>query len=120
MTPIPVTLTLPFPPSVNNLFTGRHRRYPTAGYKRWRHAADVTVMAARSPRITAPVSISVVLHPADNRPRDADNYLKCINDCLVRMQVISHDDKSVVRGVSATWGEHRHPPEAVVTITPVE
>ena len=114
------TITLPFPLSVNNLFAGKSRRYPTRKYVAWRRSADLHVMASRAKRIKGPVVVSMTLHPADNRRRDADNCWKAVLDCLVRMQIIDADDNRVVRKHEATWGEKRKPAAAVVTITPVD
>ncbi len=118
----PVTFTLPFPPSVNCLFAGKARRYPSPAYKVWRREAEFTLMAARVPKITGPVTVKLMLYPPDRRGRDADNYLKPVIDCAVRMGVIERDDMSIMRGAESVWGEPR-PREraaAVVTITPVE
>ena len=119
MTSLSVSITLPFPPSVNCLFAGKKRRYPSAAYRRWRQVADMTVMAARVPQVAGPVSISVQLHASDKRPRDADNYLKSLIDCAVRMRVIEADDNRIVRDVRSSWGEQRRTAVAVVTITPI-
>jgi hypothetical protein len=34
-----VSFTLPFPPSVNGLFSGKARRYASPAYKAWKAAA---------------------------------------------------------------------------------
>jgi len=119
---IPVELTLPWPPSVNNLFAGTKRRYATKHYRTWRRHAEMEIMAARTPRINGPVTISILLHPPDSRPRDPSNHVKAIEDTLVRMQVIRDDNGDVVKQISARWGAVASPSKrarAVVTITPI-
>lgn len=120
MTSAPVVIALPFPPSVNTLFAGRSRRYVCPRYRRWREIADMEILAARTRSVAGRVAVSVNLHPRDDRVRDADNYLKPLIDCIVRMHIIEGDDRRVVQRVSASWGARRRPPEAIVTITPVD
>lgn len=127
----PVTITLPFPPSVNSLFANRQRgpslrrgarvgRVATPRYRSWQSEADMTVMAARIRPISGSVNVEVTLHPPNGVRRDCDNHLKPILDCLVRMHVLPADDWRVVKRTAATWGDRQFPPVAVVTITPAE
>lgn len=114
------TITLPFPLSVNNLYAGRRRRYPTKRYAAWRREAELMIMAAKPPRIRGPVAVAMTLHPFNRRKRDADNAWKCVLDACVRMNVIEADDQTIVRKASVEWGEMRPRGEAVVTITALE
>lgn len=127
----PVTITLPFPPSVNSLFANRQRgpalrrgprggRVATPRYRAWQSEADMTVMAARIRPISGLVNVEVMLHPPNGVRRDCDNHLKPILDCLVRMHILPADDMRVVKRTAATWGDRKRPPVAVVTITPAE
>lgn len=117
------TIELPWPPSVNNLFNGGGRRFISSGYRRWRTAAEWSIVAARIQPVAGPVRIAITLHPPDSRPRDADNYNKPILDALVRTRVIADDHRGVVRGVASEWGAVAKPSKrarAVVTINAVE
>lgn len=114
------TLTLPFPISVNNMFAGKTRRYPTQRYAAWRREAELLIMAARPPRFRGPVAVSMTLHPRDKRRRDGDNAWKGVLDSLVRMEVIEADDGRIVRKANVEWGDVRPRGEAVVTITTLE
>jgi len=131
MTPAPVTLTLPFPVSLNNAFAQSRRwsrlqgkqvtqRHKSSRYRQWCTESDTTIMAARVPRIKGPVRIAITLHAPDKRRRDADNRIKGVLDSLVRMEVIEADDNRIVRMVESCWGENRKPAKAIVTITPVD
>lgn len=118
----PISIKLPWPPSSNNLFAGYARRHITAHYRKWRREAELTIMAARPPRIRGPVRVSIRLSAPDTRARDASNHIKAIEDALVRMEVISDDRGEVVREVVASWGPVSRPSKhahAVVTITPL-
>lgn len=99
---------LPFPPSVNNLFSQgvvkrKIRRFPSKQYKAWRKQAEMLIMAARFKPFTVPVVIRLALTPKDSRPRDADNYNKPVIDALVNMRVLPGDDSQHVKAVSAYW-----------------
>jgi crossover junction endodeoxyribonuclease RusA len=99
---------LPFPPSVNNLFSQgvvkrKIRRFPSKQYKAWRKQAGLLIMAARLKPYTQPVEIGLVLTPKDSRPRDADNYSKAVIDALVKMGVLLGDDSRHVTSVRVSW-----------------
>lgn len=99
-------VTLPFPPSVNNLFAhgmvnGRVRRFPSKQYKAWRRAAWVYIKQARLPRITHRVAIRLTLTPPDATRRDVDNYSKAVLDSLVEGGVLQDD--SQVSKLLCSW-----------------
>lgn len=114
----PITYVLPFPPSVNNLFAGKRRRYPTKRYKAWQASAGWVIAASKRRRCTSPVTIEIALSAPDKRRRDASNYIKGIEDLLVTMGVLNGDDSRHVRQVTSFWSEAVGPPGAVVTIKP--
>ena len=110
-------IRLPFPPSVNGLFAGKTRRYVSPQYKRWRKMAGWELLAQKIKPIAGKVCVSVVLKAPDRRERDADNYLKAVQDLLVAHAIIPGDGKSVITKVSAEWTS-AGTVGAVVTITP--
>lgn len=112
------TYTLPFPPSVNNLFAGLRRRRISARYRTWRKEAGLELLAQRARPVHGKVVVTVLMKAPDRRERDADNYLKAIQDLLVSNGIIASDSKSTVRRVSAEWTE-AGTPRAEVTITAV-
>lgn len=112
------TYTLPFPPSVNGMFPGMKRRRLSPRYRTWRKQAGLKLMAQRARPVHGTVVVAVVMKAPDKRERDADNYLKAIQDLLVSNGIIAGDSKSVVRRVSAEWTE-AGTPRAEVTITAV-
>lgn len=107
--------TLPFPPSVNNLFVNLpgHGRVKTQRYRTWRNAAGWDIKAAKPEKFSGPVEISVVYQRPDNRRRDLDNLFKAIADALVEFEVIEDDSK--IERIALEWGESRG---ATVTIVP--
>jgi hypothetical protein len=99
-----VILTLPIPPSANNLFVngsgavvGQRRRFGRmlgVPYKLWLHDAGWAIKlqcgAFAAPLI--PGLVSVDIRAPLNRRRDLDNALKPTLDLLVRMGIISDDN----------------------------
>lgn len=117
----PQTVTLPFPPSLNNAFsqTKQGRRFPAPKYKKWAIDAITLIRVAKIRPAVGQVSIKITLHPPDNRGRDADNYQKPILDALVKAGVLTDDSRPYVRGVHSVWADlapSRHAACAVVEI----
>lgn len=112
-----VTLRLPMPPSVNNLYaTVAHGRIPTERYKQWRAAAGNAVVQAHYPHISGPVEISITFEePA--RLSDIDNRAKATLDLLVSMRVIDGDDSRILRKLTLAWGTEKG---ALIRIVPSE
>ena len=101
---------LPFPPSVNGLFrnAARHetsrKRKPTKRYQAWIWSAD------RSPQgpwcqVKGPVHLKIILGAPDKRRRDCTNYIKAIEDWLVRCELIEGDDSRFVKKVTVCWAD---------------
>jgi crossover junction endodeoxyribonuclease RusA len=104
------SIWLPFPPSVNNLFSQgivkrKIRRFPSKQYKAWRKQAELLLMAGRLKKYDIPVVIKLALTPRDSRARDADNYNKPIIDSLVNVGIIQGDDSRYVKAVTAYWNQ---------------
>ena len=52
-----IQFSLPYPPSANNLFPGKARRFPSKAYKAWREAAGPMVPAGH---IDGPYALSLI------------------------------------------------------------
>jgi crossover junction endodeoxyribonuclease RusA len=85
---VAVVFSLPFPPSVNNLFPGKERRFPSDQYKAWRKAAAPMVPAVR---VEGEYDLHLLLDRPDRRRRDVGNYEKGPSDLLVERGVIEGD-----------------------------
>jgi crossover junction endodeoxyribonuclease RusA len=108
----PIILTLPKPPSVNQLYAnvGR-RRVKTKVARNWhRTAAWLTKLAAKGQRIEGPWAISVVL--PRSMKGDADNRLKPLLDAAVASGIVCDDRHCVAVSVERT-GET---PDVIVTL----
>lgn len=98
-------LTLPMPPSTNNLFSGgvHGRRFVSPQYQAWRDAAGVEIMRQRPKPVKGMVILFLEFQEKDRRKRDVSNYIKGPEDLLVHYGLIEADDNSVVREVRAKW-----------------
>lgn len=106
-------LTLPYPPSVNNLYaTFRNRRIVSREGRAFKDRAAVVARAAGLELLDGEISVSVDVF----RPRkagDLDGRLKAILDCLTG--VAWHDDKQVTHIVARRFDDKLNP-RAEVTI----
>ena len=88
-------LTLPTPPSTNNLFVnvkGRGR-VKTDRYRSWLRAAGNELRAQKPRKVAGPVAVSIEVGP--DKRRDLDNYSKAVLDLLVMCGAID-DDSNVM------------------------
>lgn len=115
-----LTITLPFPPSVNHYW--RHvvmgKRVTTlisAPGRKYSAAVQGEVLLQKADRrINSHVAMTVLLHAPDRRRRDVDNYAKSLLDSLVKSGVL--EDDSVVRDLRLVWGDVLSGGKAVVMI----
>lgn len=102
-------LSLPFPPSVNGLFTGKSRRFKSKSYKEWIKIAKAEldtqryINAVKRECHLGQVNITMHLKAPDNRIRDIDNCIKAVLDFLVAHKVIIADDSRYLRSIFAEW-----------------
>ena len=119
-----LTMTLPFPPSVNHYW--RHvvlgkppkQRVTTLISKPGRLYSEnvgreITRQRAAA-GIKAHVAMTVLLSPPDRRRRDVDNYAKSLLDSLVKAGVL--EDDSLIRDLRLVWGDVLPGGRAVVMI----
>ena len=92
-----VLVTLPVPPSTNNLYrTGRNEqgkfaRFKTRAYKDWIRAAGLLLNRARLAPIPARLPIALRIEVNVSRQRDITNVVKPLEDLLTRGRVIEDD-----------------------------
>ena len=100
-------ITLPFPPSTNNLFINTTRgRIRSSKYDEWAAEAGWELTRQRPLKVAGPVSILFEFQSnRDKRKRDITNLLKAPEDLLVKFGVIEADDNTIVKEVSARWSE---------------
>jgi crossover junction endodeoxyribonuclease RusA len=109
------SFSLPFPPSVNNLYASAGgRRVKSRHYVSWQRDALWRIKLLRQPSIRGQVMVTIYGHPKDRRKRDIDNIVKPILDTLVRAGIIE-DDRHVVK-LRAEWAGRWNPPFVRVRI----
>ena len=94
-----ITLSLPFPPTTNNLFLQRGRmRILAPAYRKWRTLVEP--MVHEQMRGQTPLKGAYIMHIAldrpDKRARDVSNYAKALEDSLVNCGVV-RDDSDCIR-----------------------
>lgn len=120
--PRTVTLVLPWPPSVNGYWRSviRGKFASQIISERGREFRGAVGLAASLHNIehpfVDPVTVEIVLHRADNRRYDVDNYAKAIFDGLTHAAVWQ-DDSLVHELVIRKGKAHGENSIAVVTIT---
>jgi len=100
-----ITLNLPFPPSVNNLFinVGR-KRVRAPRYVAWATEAGLRLNVQRPISIKGPVTLHYEFQEGqDRRKRDIGNLEKAVTDLLVQHAVIEADDNTIVREITLRW-----------------
>lgn len=100
-----ITLTLPKPLSVNNLFFNvpGKGRVPSFNYKRWKkEAAQEILMVQRPGHISGPVEIHIQVREGR---ADLDGQVKCCLDALVDNGVIDGDGHKIVRKLIVEFGD---------------
>src|SRR5574338_948647 len=98
-----VELSLPFPPSTNNLhFNVKGRgRVSTPEYRKWKEDAGTLLRMQCPPRVSSRCEIVIDLD--DSRKGDAANREKAVVDLLVAHGVIGGDSKKYLKRVSIGW-----------------
>lgn len=103
----PLTLDLPMPPSVNNLFVNITRgRTKSSRYRAWITEAGWMLVQQRNLKgrhklMKGEIAVTVRALRQHRRKRDLDNILKPILDLLVSTGTIKDD--SLVASITAEW-----------------
>lgn len=120
MTPTVILLNH-FPPSTNNLFPGRQRRYPSPEYKAWKQAAgwDLANHRIKPIRGCRVELLFQLFPPKETRYRDCSNYVKAPEDLLISHGILAGDDQRYVKRVTSEWSEGEFV-GVLITITPLQ
>jgi len=89
-----ITLTLPWPPSVNNYWhKNRTHVYLSARGRAYRAEVLKAVVGLGRYGADARLQVSITAYPPDRRRRDVDNLLKCTLDSLEHARVFADDSQ---------------------------
>lgn len=114
------SITLPWPPAVNNLFMNvGKRRIRTKRYDAWIGEAWATVLQQRPIPVHGPFNVTIICAKPDRRRRDLDGLAKAPLDLLVKAGVIQDD--SLAQQLTIGWkaGDPAKPGGVLVIIEPV-
>ena len=101
-----VVLTLPRPPTTNNLFTGVRKRIDSPRYASWKREAGWELLRQRPPRIRGPVAVLIEVSLSEsNDTWDLCNREKATMDLLVTQGVIQGDNRPFVREFAMRWND---------------
>ncbi len=117
---MPEHISLPYPPSTNNLYRNvpGKGRVKTDRYRTWLRAAGNEILAQRPMKFEGEVSLSLTLRRRDGRRRDLSNAIKATEDLLVAHGIIQDD--SLVGELYVTWGGPNHLQGVLVSIAPFD
>ena len=98
-----VHVSLPFPPSRDQLFVdaGERGRIRTARYKEWRAYASSAILRQQARCIVGAAHVTVTLEEKPGR-RDADQFLDAVLSCLTENGIVS--GARSMRRVTVQWG----------------
>ena len=109
-----ITITLPFPVSVNQLYAGGsgQKRFPGKKYIAWLKSCP-----SLEPLGLDSVSVHYKYYFPEARSRDTENYVKCVSDYLVKEGVLKDDNWLIIKDMRITpMGIDRKNPRVVVNI----
>lgn len=116
------------PPSMNNLFYTDRRtgtRHKSGAYRTWiKQAIGYSTTMAHGGRrdeaiaaiYAAPVAVEIVVRRPDKRRRDVTNYVKALDDLLVRMGILKDDCQIGDSRIRWANDSDRMPSEVVITV----
>lgn len=98
-------LTLPYPPTTNNLYrnAGSKGRVKSEQYKRWLAEAAWLVRQQRPTPVPGSYSLAIIADRPDRLRRDLGNIEKAISDLLKHAGVITDD--SLAKSIVLAWSD---------------
>lgn len=116
-----IRLTLPMPPTGNNMFTvSRGRKIMSPTYRKWRKIAepDIQAQMATQSALSGPYRLSLRFDRASRAERDLSNYIKGPEDAIVACNVVRDD--SDCQAIYAEWTDRTPGNGAMVHILLVD
>ena len=95
-------MILPFPPTLNGLYSGKSRRYKSPRYKKWIADALEKLYGQSFPQwVNGAVKVELDFVRPDKRKRDLDNLAKAVLDFCTDVGVWSDD--SQIEHLTLRW-----------------
>jgi crossover junction endodeoxyribonuclease RusA len=109
-----IRVTLPYPPSANNMFAVvRGRKIKSKRYREWCASAAAGLCAAG--RIAGGYRMTASFDRPDRRARDIDNLIKPVSDALKTAGLIEDDSKA--QSIAVEWSSDEPVKPAFVRVT---
>lgn len=92
--PPPLSLLLPRPPSVNQLYVNNPHtrgRFSSAAYKAWKTQAELALLQQRFHLTPGPVEVRIRVGRKNRQRADCANFEKATSDFLVTHRLIEDD-----------------------------
>jgi crossover junction endodeoxyribonuclease RusA len=114
-----ITVTLPWPPSVNAYWRQfRGRAIISKAGREYRQAVLAILLPMRLTPYDQPVRVDIAAQQPDKRRRDVDNLAKAILDGLKAGQ--AYTDDSLIHDLRIRWLHMGSPGTVRITITPMD
>jgi Holliday junction resolvase RusA-like endonuclease len=109
-------LSLPYPPTLNNLFANvpGKGRVKSNTYRRWLAEALALLRAQRAPKVLGSYHLRILAYRPDRRARDLDNLAKTTSDVLKLAGVI--EDDSLAKTISMAWSDDEPKAPGAITV----
>ena len=116
-----VTITLPWPPSVNTyyLHVGNRTLISSKGRKYRTTVVDMVASCGQMIRVEGRLSVAIGAHPPDRRRRDLDNVLKALLDAMQHAGIYE-DDANIDRLEITRLAVQPKNGQVIVTIETIE
>jgi Holliday junction resolvase RusA-like endonuclease len=90
-----IEVSLPLPPSTNNLYVSiGKRRVISPRYRAWLEAAGKELIAQKPRPVLGDYDLWLYFVWPDQRRRDLDNFIKAVSDLLVRHKLLDDDSRA--------------------------
>lgn len=119
-----IRLTLPYPPTANNMHTvARGRKIKSAEYRQWERRTLAVLLAGpfgitvpgKPTHLPGPYNITIECDRPDRRRRDLGNLEKPVSDLLVSAGVIADDSNA--QSITLRWSDKPPAKGATVSVT---
>jgi len=100
-------ITIPFPPSVNHYYRNGRNGSKFVAEKGKEHRSKVWAICRKEVKdpTRKKLAVTFICHKPDNRKRDLDNLLKCLQDSLTKGGMW-HDDSQIV-DLRILWSDEK-------------
>ncbi len=103
-----LTIFLPYPPSINQIFYTDFRtrtRHRSKEYRKWVDLSSQYLLLQKRSFFIEPVCVVYEIYKPDNRKRDLGNMEKALSDFLVSVEILKDD--SLIYDLRLFWSTQK-------------